>query len=693
MFFSITGLIIVVIFGLLIYFWLIKDSEIIESIVFSVGFGLGILGVLLFIENICFKISFGFSNALTILIIFLIIDIFIIINIRNLLLKHLERFYSKIKSTNFNISKTEAILLTLIILISIIIFYKVVLLPINTGDALESWANFSKNFFNQREIPTEIGSFLKNLSAYPNLFSIQVSWLYFLDGKVNDIWMRILSFVYFMLAILVVYRLGHEYLKKREWALLAIFFLFINTIFINSTIRMNNQQPVLFYVITSYYFFDKFFNTKNLNFLFISGMFVGFAAFVKYNAEPFVVAICSIFLLILIFNSRLDKNSKYNIKEISRKKMFIFFLVPIFLLTALWIGRNLYYYHGPFYPKLIGGTHAIIPFSPEEGISLFNIFKNRFIKQGSVFMNFNFFILFLFVLSFIKNFKNNIFRPEFYCIFMTYILFLPITIGSVQIGSIARHLTIILPLMCIIAVKSLIDIFEDPNRKSTRYLFIGLIFLLLTYLTTSFIGGEKGLSIHFMTGDMSLIALLLLFFYTILKNRQRHIRSKNIRYKVLVYPIIIILIIPSFLFALQWKYSQTTDKFPYIKFSYSSKEEVIDYRLGKGAYEFRRWVNSNVNRSEKILGFINHIYYFDNDFVMPDDKILQDIYITDNLSEALLTLNNLNINYIIDATNVTRDVRYLAYFNKTIISHNLNNEKYFKLLYNKNNYKLYQIRF
>ncbi len=94
MLFSITGLIIVVLFGLLIYFWLIKESEIIESIVFSVGFGLGILGVLLFIENICFKISFGFSNALIILIIFLIVDILIIINIRHLLLKHLERFYS-----------------------------------------------------------------------------------------------------------------------------------------------------------------------------------------------------------------------------------------------------------------------------------------------------------------------------------------------------------------------------------------------------------------------------------------------------------------------------------------------------------------------------------------------------------------------------------------------------------------------
>ena len=74
MVFSNVGFIIAIFYGIFIYLHLIREPEIIEACVFSVGLGFWTIGILLFTENISFKISFGFLNALIILFIFLIIE-------------------------------------------------------------------------------------------------------------------------------------------------------------------------------------------------------------------------------------------------------------------------------------------------------------------------------------------------------------------------------------------------------------------------------------------------------------------------------------------------------------------------------------------------------------------------------------------------------------------------------------------
>ena len=690
MFFSITGLITVILFGLFVYLLVIKESEIIDGVVFSTGLGLGIVGILLFIENTYFKIPFGFSNALIVTIVFLLADILLILKKWSVLSKFKNTVISGIKTSHFKFNGMEVIILSLISLISLIIFYKVVLLPINTGDALASWANFPKNIFNQGIIPVETGSSLKNMNAYPNLFAIQVSWLYFLNGRVNDLWMRILSFLYLMLAVLIMYKLGYEYLKKRELALFAVFILFINTIFINSSIRMNIQQPVFFYSIAFYYFLEKFYGTKNINYLLVSGILGGLAGFVKYNAMPFVLAVCCFFLLTLLANKQLYENSRYFIKDISKKKMMIYFLSPIVLLTGLWMVRNLYYYHDPVYPYITGGERAVISsLGSRQGISLTGIL----IKQGMVLVYFNFIVMFLFVISFMQNVRANFFRPEFLCIFLTYIFFMPIITTYHSVGACARYLSVVLPLISISAVKPVVSIFENPDNKTARYLTAGIALMLLVYTVSVFIGEGKGLSIPSLAWTAPFVTLLVMSAYTKATDKQENIGTINRGYKALVSAVIFILIVPSLVFALQAKYDQTVNRFPYIKSEYPSRKEVIDYRLGKGAFEFREWVNENVDKDARIMGFIGHTYYFDNEFIMPDDKELQDIYMTGDLSEALLILKGLNIQYIIDATNVLSDTRYRKYLDRTIISQNLSDENYFKLMYNKNNYRLYYIRY
>ena len=687
MFFSIAGLIIVILFGLFVYLLMIKESEIIDGVVFSTGLGLGLVGVLLFIENTYFRIPFGFSNALILMIVFLLADIFLILKKWSVLSKFINTAISRIKTFHVKLNSMEVIILFLISLISLMIFYKVVLLPINTGDALTSWANFPKNIFNQSGIPVEAGSFLKDMNAYPNMFAIQVSWLYFLDGRVNDLWMRILSFIYFTMAVLMMYKLACENLKNREWALLAVFILFINTIFINSSIRINVQQPVFFYSIAFYYFLEKFYKTKNLNYLLVSGILGGLAGFVKYNAMPFVLAVCCFFLLTLLINKRLYENTRYFIKDISKKKMMIYFLSPIVLLTALWMGRNLYYYHDPIYPYIIGLERAVISSANStQKISLAGILM----KQGMVLVYFNFFVLFLFTVSFLQKARINFFRPEFFCIFLTYIFFLPIIATHHSVSACARYLNIVLPLISISAVKPVVSIFENPDNKIARYLTSGMAVMLLVYTASIFIGEGKGWSIPSLTWTAPFVTLVVMFAYAKVNHKDDGLSYIG-GYRSLASAVIFILIVPSLVFALQTKYDQTDKRFPYIKYEYPSKKEVIDHRLGEGAYEFRKWINENVDKDARIMGFIGHTYYFDNEIVMPDDKELQDIYLTADLPEVLVVMKNLNIKYIIDATDVLTDIKYRKYFDKTIISQNFSNKNFFELMYDKNRYKLYQI--
>jgi hypothetical protein len=98
-------------------------------------------------------------------------------------------------------------------------------------------------------------------------------------------------------------------------------------------------------------------------------------------------------------------------------------------------------------------------------------------------------------------------------------------------------------------------------------------------------------------------------------------------------------------------------------------------------------------KDKKILGFIRQIYYFDNEIILPDDVRLQAIYTTNSLSEAIEILKELEIAYIIDATNTPVDVAYEDYFKNTIISKNLGNNKLFSLLYEKDKFRLYELTY
>jgi 4-amino-4-deoxy-L-arabinose transferase-like glycosyltransferase len=116
--------------------------------------------------------------------------------------------------------------------------------------------------------------FTNRLPFYPLLLAVGIR---FLDGY---LWGRILSLLFSVGSIVVLYKLAIALFKKREIAVLACLFTTLNPIFSNHSMRVYSEVLLLLLVLSSFYFFYR--ENSKLDFL-VVGFITILAAMTRFE--------------------------------------------------------------------------------------------------------------------------------------------------------------------------------------------------------------------------------------------------------------------------------------------------------------------------------------------------------------------------------------------------------------------------
>ena len=291
------------------------------EIFFSLGLGFVFLSLFVF-----FLAILGFLEKRLFILIFSFIFLLLFKEIYSLL---------KLNQKNIEINFKKQEFFIFVLLISILSLWFVLQIKPNPydNDSLHAYFNVPVLYINAGHyipIKNTVHQAMGQNAEMIYLFIIRI-FNYSLITPLSSIWI-ILSFILFYHIFLKIFS------KKQILLALLLFFLSPVTIVINSGNKIDNL--LLFFIglifLSLYYFYLE----KKVSFLYLAGIFAGYAVGIKYTALFFLIP----FALFTIFS---------NYKQ--AKKYLFHYLLAVFLALLIfspWAIKNFVYYHNPMHPYI-----------------------------------------------------------------------------------------------------------------------------------------------------------------------------------------------------------------------------------------------------------------------------------------------------------------------------------------------------
>jgi len=251
---------------------------------------------------------------------------------------------------NLKIKKLHLLQVLLIMIIGVLAFaaiYDALSLPPTEWDSLAYGVNYAKIIFQNSRIPLIAGPSIGiEMSApYPPGMQLSATFLYAFAGSANDFYYRILSPIFGLATLLVVYKFARQITQNRTAAVFAASALSLIPFFWQLFIQDTYLMALTFMLTISGYFFYKAYTAKTgdpKNYEVLGILFCSFAALTSYIG-------------LLAFGVPLlyALHKRAGLKKLAG-------LVGLGVLVGLpWYLRNLVLLGNPFYP--FGGGKYLDP--------------------------------------------------------------------------------------------------------------------------------------------------------------------------------------------------------------------------------------------------------------------------------------------------------------------------------------------
>ena len=181
----------------------------------------------------------------------------------------------------------------------------------------------------------------------------------------------------------------------------------------------------------------------------------------------------------------------------------------------------------------------------------------------------------------------------------------------------------------------------------------------------------------------------LLFFMEIRKSFYKDgFTLNNLRF----LPVLILLLMPSCQYLVDGNHDLSEkDKI----FSIPGEKEYISDHYGLDYFELYTWMNSNLNKTDRVLTFFNLRLYIECELYFAESYTVKETYFTDDLEDGLENLNSNSISFVL----VIREDKHQDFkiadwsflINNSVIFSNLGDEEHFKLIYSSESFELYEI--
>jgi hypothetical protein len=313
-----------------------KKSGLLDRLLLTVGLGFGLTFVVMILMGVLWQLTLPYVLAAET---GLLVVLGILAVKRGLKIPHYSLAPDvKIKKHHL----FQAVLISIIVVLAFSAIYDALSLPPTEWDSLAYGVNYAKIIYQNSHIPLIAGPSIgiEMSASYPPGMQLSATFLYVFAGSANDFYYRMLSPIFSLATLLVVYKFARQLTQNRTAAVFAASALTLIPYFWQLMIQDTYLMSLTFMLSMSGYLFYKAYNAKtgeSLNFEILGILFCGFAALTSYIGllafgVPIIYAVH---------------------KRVGLKK-----IVGLFGLGALvvlpWYLRNLVMLGNPFYPFLGG---------------------------------------------------------------------------------------------------------------------------------------------------------------------------------------------------------------------------------------------------------------------------------------------------------------------------------------------------
>jgi hypothetical protein len=277
------GFVFIFINGFLLSFGLInKEVGVLERLLLTIGLGFGVTFMVMIVVGVLWQITLT-----TILLSQLILLSFFggVALRRGLRLPHFD-----LEPKNLQLTKQHLLQIVLIAIIGVLAFaalYAALSLPPTEWDSLAYGVNYAKIIFQDRHIPLIAGPSIgiEMSASYPPGMQLTATFLYGFAGNANDFYYRLLSPIFSIATLLVVYKFAQQITKTRTASVFAVSALTLTPFFWELFIQETYLMALTFMLTMSAYFFYKAYITKTgdpQNYEVLGSLFCGFTALTSY---------------------------------------------------------------------------------------------------------------------------------------------------------------------------------------------------------------------------------------------------------------------------------------------------------------------------------------------------------------------------------------------------------------------------
>jgi len=472
-------------------FLCLSYSSVMEEVLFSAGLGAGIIYLSIFILGL---LQAFYPSTLGSLFVFLLI-----LALSNW--KNLERLRDKIKNYQPYFSFIEVVLFSLLSGFILLALFNT-LTPPFYRDALIHHLALPKWYLRHyriEDIPFAIFSY------YPPFMEMLYTGALFFR---SDILAQLLHYLFYFGCLFLTFILANKFLSRALSLLTVLLFGSLPVVFRIASVAYSDFGLTFFALEGSLALF-YWINTKELKWFYLSAVMVGLTVSCKYNGLIIFLFFGATILVIM---------ARWKVPGKSLLKNAFFFLLIVFLINSLWLGKNLRYTGNPIFP--LGGK--IFNKNPEQPQTLLSSFEIRKLIYGEdlkdqIFLPWNLavktktksrqeldgvinpiFLVFLPIFFFLPAKPAEIKWIAFFCLF--YFLFFWAS-GEIRL----RYLMPIYPFLSFLTIYS-VNNWHSKWKKSGGWFIIGLSLVLNLYWVLSYTVTVN--PINFLLGKESRTAFL-----------------------------------------------------------------------------------------------------------------------------------------------------------------------------------------
>lgn len=243
----------------IIGFWTVKFFIKDDSLLIKFGIGTLVFSILLFLLA---KLSFFDKNLLTAVSL-------VILSFAWQPLKEIYRLFNE----KVDLKKYETLILVTILLVLAMNFLEVI-------EPLPGGSDDYSLYLNLPKLLAEHGSYVHNFYTYA--YGVIQGFTLILSGSMAAT--KTLSMLFAIGSLIATYNFFKKFTNRNYSALMTLIFICVPTIFIHSYLQLKVELPLYFFSVLALTCFYDFLNKKSYKYIFLAGLFVGFAISIKLTA-------------------------------------------------------------------------------------------------------------------------------------------------------------------------------------------------------------------------------------------------------------------------------------------------------------------------------------------------------------------------------------------------------------------------